>query len=65
MSGVKKDWADLLNEDLASIPKTEGLTSYLTMLRKQRPNREPPSIKQSPENLRPLDDLEGLKTDII
>jgi hypothetical protein len=59
MSGAKKEWADLLSEDLASIPQPEGFSDYMTMLRKHRPNREPLSIKQSPENLRPLNDLEG------
>ncbi len=59
MSGVKKDWADILSEDLAKAPKPEGLDEYIAMLRQHRVKREPPSIKQSPENLRPLTNVEG------
>jgi hypothetical protein len=44
--------ADLLLKNLESMPKPEGYEKLRDMLSKNKPTREPPIIKESPENSR-------------
>jgi hypothetical protein len=58
--GVSKEIADLLRANLALVQRPEGYDAFREMLIRMKPNRMPPSIKESPENRRPLDNVEGV-----
>lgn len=57
--GVSKDLAGLLRANIDQVPHPDGFEAYREALKRIRPNRAPPSIKESPENRRSLDDSEG------
>ena len=53
--GVSKALADLLQANLKSIQRPAASDALWDKLISIKPDRPPPSIKESPENLRPLD----------
>jgi hypothetical protein len=59
-----KGLAEILAENLTFVKKPEGFDEYLVALKSNKLVRsEPPAIKQSPENLRPLGMLKGKLAD--
>lgn len=63
LMGASKGLADLLRANLDSVQRPEGYDDFRAKLRElseKRLRRAPPSINESPENLRPLDDIEGI-----
>jgi hypothetical protein len=44
------DLAGLLQSNLSTVPKPSDYESFRQQLIKMRPDREPPMVKESPEN---------------
>jgi hypothetical protein len=57
--GISKGLAESLRADLDLMQRPKGYESFAEALSNIKPNRAPPSIKEAPENLRPLSKVEG------